>query len=178
MALTRKTPEHSEDQAFTDLMRAHQGRLRGYVLSMMGGDHAAADDVLQETNLVLVKKADQFEAGTSFMAWASRVAFFEVMRARRKMSRDRLVLGDGILDAVAAEVEEQGDRYEARSKALAHCLRKLGDRQRVMVLERYYHGKSVADLAAETGQRANAVSQLLFRARQALMDCVSQAVSG
>ncbi|MEM8954430.1 MAG: sigma-70 family RNA polymerase sigma factor [Verrucomicrobiota bacterium] len=172
MALTRKTPEHDENQAFTDLMREHQGPLRGYVLSMMGGDHAATDDVLQETNLVLFKKADQFEVGTSFMAWASRVAFFEVMRARRQMSRDRLVLDDGLLDLVAAEAEVQGDRYEAKSKALAFCLRKLGERQRAMVLKRYYHGRTVAELAAETGQRANAVSQLLFRARQALMACV------
>jgi RNA polymerase sigma-70 factor (ECF subfamily) len=170
--LDRNTPLDKDAEAFGDLMKKHQGRLRGYVLSMMGGDHAGTDDVLQETSLVLFKKADQFEAGTNFMAWASRVAFFEVMRARRKMSRDRLVLNDGLLSSMAAEAEVSGDLYEARAKALAYCLQKLGDRQRMLVLKRYYRGMGVGEMAAELKQSANAVSQALFRARQNLIDCV------
>ena len=170
--LDRKTPLDKEAEAFGDLMEAHQGRLRGYVLSMMGGDHAGTEDVLQETNLVLFKKADQFEMGTSFMAWASRVAFFEVMRARRKMSRDRLVLNDGLLDTMAAEAESAGELYSARARALAFCLQKLGDRQRMLVLKRYYRGMGEGEMATELKQTANAVSQALFRARQSLIDCV------
>jgi RNA polymerase sigma-70 factor (ECF subfamily) len=161
-----------DSSSFEALMQSHQGRLRGYVLSMMGGDHAGTDDVLQETNLVLFKKADQFEMGTSFMAWASRVAFFEVMRARRKMSRDRLVLDDRLLDTMAAEAEGAGELYTARARALAFCLQKLGDRQRMLVLKRYYRGMGVGEMASELKQSANAVSQALFRARQCLIDCV------
>ena len=33
------------------------------------GDYAAAEDVVQEAMLVVVKKFDQFEEGTSMLAW-------------------------------------------------------------------------------------------------------------
>ncbi len=38
-----------------------QGMLRGYVLSLVGGDTHVANDVLQEANLVICKKSGDFE---------------------------------------------------------------------------------------------------------------------
>lgn len=160
---------------FAGLMTAHQARLRGYILSLVFDPHVA-EDVLQETNLVLCKKADHFELGTNFDAWAFRIAYFEVMRQRRKMGRDRLVFDEELVDQVAADALEEDAHHAPRRKALAHCLRKLGDRQRDLILKRYFKGESVRQIAAELKLSANSVSQALFRARKNLLDCVSLAV--
>ena len=155
-------------------MGDYQGRLKGYILSLVFDPHAASD-ILQETNLVLCKKAGQFEAGTNFRAWAFRVAYFEVMRHRRKMGRDRLVFDEKLLEVFAEEAVNEDEQYEARRRALAHCLRMLGERQRLLVMSRYFKGESVRQIALESGRNANAVSQALFRARRNLADCVSLA---
>ncbi|MFV1994410.1 MAG: sigma-70 family RNA polymerase sigma factor [Verrucomicrobiales bacterium] len=160
---------------FSELVARHQSRLYGYVLSLVF-DPDLAKDVLQETNLVLCKKADRFEPGTNFLAWAFRVAYFEVMRQRRRTGRDRLVFDEDLMERVAQEAEGSDERFTARRRALAHCLRKLGDRQRALILKRYYEGEAVQNIAVQRGESANAVSQALFRARQNLLACVSLAV--
>ncbi len=53
----------------TDLVTRNdtQRRLRAFVLSL-APDFSAADDVLQETFLVVTRKAAEFEPGTNFFA--------------------------------------------------------------------------------------------------------------
>ena len=65
-------------EAFVQLMTEHQGRLYAYVLSLLG-DPDQANDVLQETNLVLWRNAGEFQMGSNFRAWAFRIAHFQVM---------------------------------------------------------------------------------------------------
>lgn len=47
-------------EAFVQLMTAHQGRLYGYILSLLG-DVDQANDVLQESNVVLWRNAAEFQ---------------------------------------------------------------------------------------------------------------------
>lgn len=58
------------------LLAGQQRRLYGYVLTLIT-DPVAADDILQQTNLVVLQKADEFEVGTNFNAWASKIAYFQ-----------------------------------------------------------------------------------------------------
>ncbi len=58
-----------------------QSRLKSYLFASVGNS-ADADDVLQETNLVLWRKREDFQQGTSFWAWSHRVAFFQLMALR------------------------------------------------------------------------------------------------
>ena len=48
---------------------------------------ADAEDVLQEANMVLWEKFDQYVPGTSFFAWACRVIRFQVLKYREKQAR-------------------------------------------------------------------------------------------
>jgi len=140
------------------------------------GNSDAARDILQETNMVLLKKSRDYQPGTNFTAWAFRVARFEVMTWRRKAGRSRLLFDDDLVAEVAETVEQQDDFYLNRVEALRECLRKLPERQQNMIRRRYLEEWSVADLARETGENANAISQLLFRARQNLLHCMERAL--
>ena len=50
-----------------------QDRLFAYILTLVPRRDVARD-ILQETNLVLWRRREEFVAGTSFVAWASKVA--------------------------------------------------------------------------------------------------------
>ena len=69
----------------------------------MTADANTADDVLQETNLVLLRKESDFQPGTDFVAWASQVAAFQVKNDRAKRGRDRLTFDDALLGQLASE---------------------------------------------------------------------------
>lgn len=158
---------------FTELMASHQPRLLAYIRSLVSNPDVAKD-VLQQTNLVLLKKAKDFQLGTSFSAWARRVAYFEVLTQRRTMGRERILFDGDLLDKMASTAERRSDYFEDRREALKDCMRRLPDKLKVMLTERYVDQKGVTKIAQESGTSANAISQQLFRAKTNLMKCVAK----
>lgn len=161
---------------FIHLLTASQNALYGYILSLLP-DRSAAQDVLQEVNLTAWQKRGDFSLGTSFVAWASKIAYYHVLSHRRKRARDRLVFDDDVLDYLA---ERQADRIaevDRRAQALTRCLAKLPANQRELVAQRYAPGGSVQDIAAAAGRKVGAISQSLYLIREALRKCVEQTLA-
>jgi len=97
-------PSRDSNQ-FVRLMTEHQGRLFAYIFSLLGNTDAA-NDVLQEVNVVLWRDSREFRPGSNFKAWAFRVAHFQVMAWRQRQIRDRLVFEDDLLEALATGARE------------------------------------------------------------------------
>ncbi|MCG8600242.1 MAG: sigma-70 family RNA polymerase sigma factor [Verrucomicrobiales bacterium] len=154
-------------------MADHQPRLSAYIRSLVLDEHATKD-ILQETNVTLLKKARDFEPGTNFTAWAFRIAYFEVLTFRRKKGREKIHFDDDLVESIAESVERVSTSYEARLDALGKCIGELPDRQREVIERRYLQSESVQDIAADLGFKANAASQLLHRARINLLKCVTR----
>lgn len=173
MALPVKNPDPSA--SFADLMADHQPRLHAYIRSLVLDSHAAKD-VLQETNVTLLKKSRDFAPGTNFLAWSFRIAYFEVLTWRRKQGRNRVHLDNDVVESIAEVVETVSPLYENRLEALNHCISKLPERQRDIVTRRYLESESVQGIAEDLGFQPNAASQLLFRARTALYKCMNRAL--
>jgi RNA polymerase sigma-70 factor, ECF subfamily len=166
-----KPPPDSEE--LVTLMTEYQGRLYVYILSLIG-DANAANDVLQETNVVLWKESRQFEPGTNFKAWAFRIAHFQCMAHRQRRLRDRIIFSDEVVAALAVEAKELDDTYEERASALGRCLEKIHARSREALRLRYAEELAVKDMAEKMNRTSNAISQLLFRARHWLIECVKR----
>lgn len=167
--MPQKRPEPSFE--FVQLLTSHQSRLYAYVLSLLG-DRTQAEDVLQETNAVLWRKAHDFKLGTNFSAWMLKVAYFQVMAHRRRLTRDRLVFNDDFLQEIAKSAEQQCELQVEKQRRLADCIKKLARRYQELLLRRYTEGATLKSIAAQSGQSENSVKQALFRARAALIDCV------
>lgn len=159
------------------LMLGNQNRLFAFVLSLVG-NREQANDVLQQTNLVLWEKLDDFEPGTNFMAWAFQIARFQVMAYRQKQGRDRHVFDDDAVSLVATAFEKRADAFDDRLHALADCIQQLPDDGRSLIKRRYGDGWSVKNLADELGQTANRLAVRLHRLRAALMACIQQRCPG
>ncbi|MEM9018735.1 MAG: sigma factor, partial [Verrucomicrobiota bacterium] len=95
--MTPSNPDPYEEE-----IESVQSRLRALVFSMTGRREDVSD-IVQETNHVLWRKREQFEEGTNFWAWASKIAFFQVMAHRKKRLRDRHVFGDELVHTIADE---------------------------------------------------------------------------
>ncbi|HVR87430.1 MAG TPA: sigma-70 family RNA polymerase sigma factor [Planctomycetota bacterium] len=167
-----------EKDEFIRQLTAAQSSLWGYVFSLLP-DHVAAQDVLQQINLTLWRKADDFQSGTSFFAWASQAAYFHVLTYRRGMRRDRLVFDDEVLAYLA---ERQAERMTERGPsdrlmALRGCLEKLPPHSRRLLESRYAPGGSVKDLAEADGRSVAALSQVLYRIRDTLLNCIQSSLA-
>lgn len=160
---------------FEELLEEHREPIRRFLVSMTA-NQAVAEDLVQETCLVLWRKRDQFELGTNFKAWAFQIAFYTVKNYRRKQARAKeLTLPDeGLLDKLAHEAEKMDTRWDDEVEHLPYCLNKLPERNRDLVTRRYMNKTSVQELADERGITPNAMSQALFRIKRALRKCVEK----
>lgn len=165
-----------DSEPFLALLTAGQPSLYAYIVSLLP-NRQHADDVLQETNMVLWRKAEEFQEGTSFLAWACQIAYFNVLSARRRMSRDRHTFGDDLFDYLAERQCERMDEVEDRQQALRRCLGKLPPKQRELIEARYQPGASVRRMADERRTTEGALSQSLYRIRTSLLECVKRGLA-
>lgn len=138
-----------------------------------------ADDVLQETNLILWQKREEYDSTRDFGPWARRIAYFQTLAHLKKRSRSRESrFSEEMAESLAVECERRADALEDRIQALRICLDKLPGDERELVEARYGTGASVKVMAGEIGRSADALSMHLYRVRQKLAECISKSLRG
>ena len=166
---------HSELVA---LISASQTRLLAYVYSLTA-NRQAAEEIVQATNLVIWKKADSFEHGTNFIAWAFKIARLQVLEHRGKAGRDELVFSQELVDELAREAADRGafEDLNERQEALSVCMKELPPSRQELLWLRYRDSLSLSDVADRIGKSANATGVLLHRLRQLLLDCIQRRIA-
>lgn len=158
---------------FVQLFTRYQRRLYLYILAQVP-NATDAEEILQETNLVIWRKCDRFQPGTNFFAWTSRIASYEVLKYRERRRRDKLLFSEKFLEAVSEEVVSNEGRLEERRKALQSCLGRLRPEDRDLIRQRYASGRNGKAVAEMLGRPANSVYQSLGRIRRALLECIKR----
>src|SRR5262245_56762792 len=135
--MTAREHAHARKAAFADHLRQNQSRLYGYFHSLVR-DLNDADDLFQQTTLILWKKFDDFDTSRSFFSWACGIARLEVANFLRGRGRQRLYFSDALnLLLIEAHEEVGSEELEDRREALAHCVEKLRQRDRDLLTECY-----------------------------------------
>ncbi|QEG37234.1 RNA polymerase sigma factor [Bythopirellula goksoeyrii] len=167
------TPPLSPERAsrFVDLLTSHQRKLHAYICTLMLGDAAAAD-VLQDTNIDLWAKIGEYDFGRPFLPWAFSFARQRVMAFRKSQSRSRLLFSEAAMARIEEECSRLAEEADTRMAALQNCLKKLNERQRYLIDERYDARTSVKMLAARLGESAHNVASQLHRIRASLARCI------
>ncbi|MCE9557297.1 MAG: sigma-70 family RNA polymerase sigma factor, partial [Planctomycetes bacterium] len=155
---------------------ASQPRLRAFIFSLLPNRDAALD-VLQDTNVVLWRKAATFEEGSSFIAWACQVARLEVMAHFRDRDRDRHVFDERLVETLADYGQEQAVKPSPLALYLEECLSRRSEDERRLLHERYAPGASVEQMAKQRNATPNAISIMLCRLRHALHECVQRKIA-
>src|SRR5437016_359735 len=134
-----KSPVRGPSPEFLLLLTSHQSTLYATITALLGGVEGA-HDVLQETNVVLLEKAAEYDASRPFVPWALTFARFQVLAWRKRQSRDRLVLNDELFAVLADRLAVESASPSRRLDAIESCLNKLEPDSRRLVDARYGGG--------------------------------------
>lgn len=162
---------------FTRFLAGIQARLYGYIHSLIPDIHDA-DDLYQQTALVLWHKFGSFDRGRDFFAWACGVARGEVANFARRRVRQRLYLSaDTNLLLVEAHAEMTDAEQDDRRAALSGCVEKLPPADRELLTECYREEDGVHAAADRRHRSPHSVYNSLRRIRKALYDCVNRTLT-
>lgn len=157
--------------AFVRQLTDAQFALLSYIM-LLTGSSADARDILQDTNLTIIKDAAHYRVGTPFLAWAKTLAYYQVLTYRKKKSRDRLVFDDEVFDRLSATLAERPENCNQRLDALNDCLKKLNSDQQALITAKYFERLSIQKLSERFACSTAAIASLLYRIRKILSECV------
>ncbi len=161
---------------FVALFAAHDRGIYKYILTLLA-DPDTTQEVFQETSVTLWRKFDAFQPGSSFYAWACRVAYFEVLKYRQTVRRDRLRFNDDLLHTLAEERSAGEDDLKVQQLMLPECMKKLPPPDRELIDQRYANEETILELARRTGRQANTLYKALERIRRTLLKCIEEAMA-
>src|SRR5262245_35858220 len=162
---------------FAALLRQDQTQLFGYIYSLVR-DLDDADDLFQQTSLVLWDKFEQFDHTKRFINWACGVARFEVMNFLRSRSRSRLYFTDELsLRLIEAQDDLNDDRLEERRDALSGCMNRLRQRDRELLDACYGRSTCIQEVASQWGRSTHSIHNSLRRIRRMLFECVRRSLA-
>jgi RNA polymerase sigma-70 factor (ECF subfamily) len=149
-------------------------RLRAFAFSLIP-HWADAEEILQESNLIMWKKFEQFTLGTSFYSWACRIIHLTAKDFRKRRGRCKVHFSDEFLERVAAaQTDELEETLAERERMLGSCMQKLTEKHQQLLHLRHQEGKTSEQIAGILGSTAKAVRQALSRIHKALHDCVER----
>lgn len=159
-------------QLFLQLMTAHQHRIYGYVLSLVP-QSSDADDIMQETTMIMWRKFAEFEKDTDFVSWAIQIARFCVLNYRQKNKRTVYLDEDTLqmIESLSTNPRAGDDDYV---NALQQCVKKLVGRDQLIVRLRYGQELSVRNIAERIGRNDPFVYRILSRVHDMLFQCVNR----
>ncbi|MFT4692213.1 MAG: sigma-70 family RNA polymerase sigma factor [Verrucomicrobiia bacterium] len=169
----RETPDPHE--AFLRLWTHHEPELRAFVRSCCPRAQEV-DEVMQEVSVVAWRKFPTLDDPSAFGPWACLIARYELLMARRRYARDRLVLAEDVVKLLAEEGAEEFSLRHRQLEALEACIGKLPRERRELALAAYAADTSIRDLAGQLRRTEGSLYQLLARIRKQLFDCLNQSL--
>lgn len=164
-----------ETEEFTGAVLRHQTQLFGYIYSLVR-DFNDADDLFQQTCLVLWKKFVEYDRSKSFLVWACGVARLEAANFLRSRERRRRYFSDAVGERLLdSHAELEHDLLQEWREALTGCLAKLRPVDRELLEACYGRSSQIAEVARVQNRPVTSVHNSLRRIRRALFECVHRA---
>ncbi len=159
---------------YVQLVTRHQRDIYGFIRAMIP-NASTADDLLQETNIALLKAAGRFKRGADFMPWATRIAYNKAIDHLRREKRHRgLIFNSELADKIAERIGSEPLASPARIHALETCLAKLSPHDRDLLEARYQGNGTVRDIAREVQRSESALQNHFGKLREMLRHCIRQ----
>ena len=157
-------------RAFEELVIAHQHRVFGVALRMLG-NAGEAEEVAQETFLRAHRAIGAFRGDAKLSTWlygiASRLCLNRLAGGERRLRRG----GEAELGRLAAGADPAADLERSEvEQALHRAIAELPEERRVVVVLRDLEGLSYEEIAAALELELGTVRSRLHRARMDLKD--------
>lgn len=158
---------------FVRLLTQNERAVYAFIFSL-APDWDSAEEILQETNIRMWERFDDFTPGTNFRAWAISMAKYQVLTYRKRKKRNNLLFDGELLEKIATSLEPGVELAEARQKALHECIGELSERSRHLLGRCYAEGTRIKDVARSLGRSPDSIYKAVQRLRMTLHDCIRQ----
>ena len=150
--------------AFDALYRVYQPRLKRFIGGMTR-QPALVEEVLDDTMMVVWRKASSFNGQAKVSTWIFAIAYRQTLKALRRRE-DTVELGDQRdVDAPEPDIElQQQELHRYLDEALAG----LSAEQRAVIELTYYLGYACREIAQIMGCPVDTVKTRMFYARRKL----------
>lgn len=145
--------------------------LRFYIASLIN-NKSDVDDILQETATMIWKKYDGRDPGKPFLPWALAFAFNAVRNYRHKLKTRQKYFSNELLESMIVAQEKQQDELGKQGMILQAAIRRLSERERLLIEHRYSSGGTIQDLAIKLGENPDALYKQLQRIREKLLKTI------
>jgi RNA polymerase sigma-70 factor (ECF subfamily) len=165
--------EQERHRLFSELVAHHQSGLYAYIFAIVQ-NWTDADDLYQATCLVLWRKFDSFQPGTSFFSWARQTAKIEVrvFLRRKQLPYDA---NEELVDALAEPTTNcPGDDAELYLASMERCRKKLSAADEDLLQLRYVEALGIREIAERQERFQSNVCRSLNRIRRWLLECIQK----
>jgi RNA polymerase sigma-70 factor (ECF subfamily) len=176
-----------DEDAFSEIVRAHGDKVFNLVLRMVGS-RAEAEDIAQEVFISVFKNVDSFRGESKFSTWLLRIAVNQTKNRLKYLSR-RANDPNGLDEAQelsatagmgAAPLHSHIDGPDVLIEAtelqalLQRAIAALDEDQRLLVVLRDVEEQSYEEMVEITGLPEGTIKSRLHRARMALKDLLDR----
>jgi len=163
------------EQAIETLVREYEAGVFRLALSILG-DQAEANEVMQETFLSALRALPSYQEKQSFKAWLYTIALNHSrshLRKRKVMERLRSTLTAIFrVEAQRQVLPEEAAIQNEKEAAIWRSLNELDERHRIVVILRYFHEFSIAEISDILSVHEGTIHSRLHSAREKLRDAL------
>lgn len=162
--------DNSVSFEFSQKLVGVQKNLYSFILSLLP-NRSDAEDVLQETNLILCQKSKEYDPEGNFRSWAFNIARYQVMAHLTKKKRSKIFFSNELVETLANE-DFDSSKHHLTQRALQVCYELLPDHMKEISRMRFKEDLSMKEICKALDRPIGAISGTLFRIRQNLIQCV------
>jgi RNA polymerase sigma-70 factor (ECF subfamily) len=156
-------------RSFDLLYRRFYPRLFGYLLNLVGS-RELAEEVLDDTMVVVWQKAGSFEQRSKASTWIFGIAYRRALKrlSRRRRERPPTAADDAIHELTAPDSPEADLGRKELRQSMLEALGRLSVEQRSVVLLAYFEDLAYPEIATILECPVNTVKTRMFHARRRL----------
>ncbi len=171
--LLRRFQKDDDMEALGELYTRHHEALVKFVVSILGKNHPSVEDVAADVWDQVMKGAAPAQEQAAFTTWllgiARNLCLTERRGARRRVNSEQKVAVNDTTEDRQAPVPEQADASHV-SAEIRKALASLPPEQAKALWLKYVEGKTVPEIADETGAPESTVKKRLRLAAEKLRD--------
>ena len=151
-----------DKKAFTLLVNRYQSTIRQFVRRLSGGNYAVADDVAQETFLIMYRKLNIFNGKSALTTWLYKIAYNSFLRFQQKEKSPET------LEWLQQQEHETENTDPSSDIMVEQLMAKLSLDERAVLTLAYSAGMSHSEIVEATGHPLGTVKSHINRAKAKL----------
>lgn len=160
-------------KSFFKLFIENENKIYTFIL-MLVPNKADANDIFQETSMVMWDKFGEFEEESNFAAWGRKIAYNKILNFRVTSKRSRVCFNARLMDVIYSKTADVLDEIDPRLTALRRCMKRLNENDRKLIKMHYEDSISIKKIAQTLDRSVHGLYKVMSRIYNQLSKCVKQ----